>query len=120
MYIRRQGKWYKAGNSEKETQITYLPSFEADARMKADVVEHSRVHERHGEVWHAAELDHAINVTVDFGGDNAAGAVHDGVHLFDDVKVCLVVGVFDARSPPWDIAQLASGQRLAHAVNIIK
>ena len=53
-------------------------------------------------------------VSVDFCRDGTPVSVDDGVHLFDVVKVCLVVGVLDSRSTPRDVGQLTCWKRFTH------
>lgn len=49
-------------------------------------------------------------VSLHLTGDQTAGLVNDGVDFLNDVKVRLIVGVFDACASPWHVGQLTGGQ----------
>lgn len=52
---------------------------------------------------------------MDFCRDGGARLVDDGVNLFDDVKVSLVVGVLHAGPTPRNVGQLTRRQSVADA-----
>ena len=107
--------------------LSYLPSLEPDTRMKAGVIKHSRIHKRHGQIWHSRQFNHTINlltkeifpklntlslklfvtyVAVYFRRDSCARFVNDSIHLFNDIEISLVIRILHSRPSPWNIGQL--------------
>ena len=83
--------------------VNYLPSLEPNTRMETCIIKHSWIHKRHAEIWHAGQLYHAVNVPMNFWGNCSARLINDGIHFFDNVKVCFIVGILDSWSSPRDI-----------------
>lgn len=47
-------------------------------------------------------------ISMDFGGNGRPRLINYSINFFDNVEICLVVGVFHPRSPPRNVGQLAS------------
>lgn len=99
------------GRYEGEQALRF-PALETHAGMEGDVVKETRIHEGKCEVRHARQLDAAIDLkrkeglyqflcisffftymSLYLSKHRGARLIYDGVHLLDDIKVRLIIGV---------------------------
>jgi len=59
-------------------------------------------------------INYLTYISMNLGRDCRSWLVYDGVDLFDDVEVSLVVGVLHARTTPRNVRQLAGRKGITH------